>query len=98
MLPLLDQAMLTAGDGHSVGDGTGSDSARMVLVLESNIVSDGAGVPAPEAECRVPGMSAAGGRGGDDVLRQHVLRADDGALDTSGADQRVHGSRSSPVQ
>ena len=97
-LPLLDQAMLTAGDGHPVGDGTGSDSARMVLALESNIVADGAGVPAPEAECRVPCVSAAGGRGRDDVLRQHVLRTDDGALDRSGADQRVQGSRSVPVQ
>jgi hypothetical protein len=90
--------VLRAGDGHSVGDGAGSDPARMVLALEPNILPDPAGVAAPEAECRVPRLSAAGGRGRDDVRGQHVLGTDDDALDTPGADQRVHGSRSAPVQ
>jgi hypothetical protein len=66
MHPLLDEGRAHHWRGASCSDGTGSDSARMVLALEPNIVADGTGGPAPEAECRVPCMSAAGGRGGDD--------------------------------
>lgn len=83
---------------HPVGHAIRPDSPRMVLALEPNILPGRAGVAAPEAECRVPCLSAAGGRGGNDISGQHVLRTDDGALDTSGVDQCVRGSRSLPLQ
>jgi len=52
----LDEALLADHGAPSCRNGTGPDSARMVLALEPSVLAVGSPVPAPEAECRVPGM------------------------------------------